>query len=94
MLLTPEQVKGLLADFFGNAQIQVMDLTGTNDHYKTVIVSEKFEGKSLVQRHQLVNEALKEPLKGPIHALTIEAHTPEEAKTKLVVNQGPTDIEF
>jgi stress-induced morphogen len=81
-LYNPEQVKSLLTDFFKNSHIEVIDTTGTLDHYKVMVVSDDFEGKSLVQRHQLVNLALAEPLKGPIHALSIEAYTKEEYSQK------------
>ena len=70
-----QDVKELLVNAIPHAEVQVFDMTGTQDHYKVIVVSDEFNGKSLVQRHQMVNEALKEPLKGPIHALTIEAHT-------------------
>ena len=65
-----------------NAQIDVEDLTGTQDHYRVVVVSDMFSGKSLLQRHQLINDILKEELKGPIHALSIQANTNEEWKSK------------
>jgi len=42
-------------------------------------VSAAFEGKTLMQRHRLVNAALAEELKGPIHALTMDVKTPAEA---------------
>ena len=59
-------------------QVEVHDLTGTQDHYKAVVISPGFEGKSALKRHRLVYAALSEEMKGPIHALTLEAYTPEE----------------
>lgn len=47
-------------------------------HVKVTIVSEQFAGKSLIARHRLVNSALAEELKGPIHALQIVARAPGE----------------
>lgn len=64
------------------AKIAVDDLTGTMDHYKVTVVSDVFEGKSLVQRHQLVNQALAEPLQGPIHALSIDALTESQWRAR------------
>ncbi len=61
-----------------DAQVEMQDLTGTSDHWKAVIVSGRFAGKSLIERHRLVNAALAEALKGPIHALTLEVKTPDE----------------
>jgi BolA-like protein 1 len=47
-------------------------------HFRVVVVSDVFQGKSLVERHRQVNDALKEELAGPVHALAIKAHTPAE----------------
>jgi len=47
-------------------------------HYNVTIVSQQFEGKSLVQRHQLVYQALGDMMKEEIHALGINALTPTE----------------
>lgn len=61
-----------------DATVEMQDLTGTADHWKATIVSTRFEGKSLLQRHRLVMAALAEELKGPIHALTMDVKTPSE----------------
>tara|TARA_R110000787_G_scaffold36145_28_gene92519 strand:- start:1234 stop:1560 length:327 start_codon:yes stop_codon:yes gene_type:complete len=47
-------------------------------HFKVVVVSDLFAGQRLVARHQAVNAALADELAGPVHALSIQAHTPEE----------------
>jgi stress-induced morphogen len=70
------KIKAALPD----ALVELQDLTGTADHWKATIVSEAFAGKSLVQRHRLVMSALSEELKGPIHALTLDVKTPDEAR--------------
>lgn len=48
-------------------------------HFSVHIVSEAFEGKSRMERHRMVNDALAAELAGPVHALTIKAQTPAEA---------------
>jgi len=48
-------------------------------HFRVVVVSEKFAGKSLVERHRQINTILKDELAGPVHALAIKALTPDEA---------------
>lgn len=88
MIYQPEQVKQIVESFIPKSQVWVEDLTGTRDHYKVVVVSESFAGKMLIERHKMVNEALREPLKGPIHALTIEAHTPEQWQKRQAQNLG------
>ena len=49
-------------------------------HFELIIVSDDFTGKSLVERHRMVNQALKSEFKTAIHALSIKALTPEEFK--------------
>lgn len=48
-------------------------------HFRVRIVSNVFEGQSLVQRHQAIYAALKDELAGPVHSLAIKAFTPAEA---------------
>ena len=48
-------------------------------HYDVTIVSAQFAGKSLLQRHRLVYDALGEAMRKDIHALSIHALTPDEA---------------
>ena len=47
-------------------------------HFNVTIVSELFEGKSLLERHRLVNSTLSDELKTKIHALSIKAKTPTQ----------------
>ena len=62
-----------------DAVVELQDLTGTEDHWKAVVISAAFEGKSLIQRHRIVMAALADEMKGPIHALTLDVKTPAEA---------------
>ena len=48
-------------------------------HFRVKVVSSAFAGKSRVARHRLVNELAAAELKAGLHALAIEARTPEEA---------------
>ena len=47
-------------------------------HFTVTVVSDKFAGKSLVQRHRMVYDAIGDGMKSEIHALSIKAKTPEE----------------
>ena len=51
---------------------------GSESHFKLHAVSAAFEGKSLVERHRLVNQLLAEELRGPVHALTMKLQSPAE----------------
>ncbi|KAK6471351.1 bolA-like protein 1 [Huso huso] len=51
---------------------------GSESHFRVLVVSPSFEGLPLVQCHRLVNEALREELAGSVHALSIQAKTPQQ----------------
>ena len=51
---------------------------GSESHFKVIAVSDQFEGLMLVARHRLINNALADELKGPVHALSLHTMTPEE----------------
>ncbi len=51
---------------------------GSESHFKVVAVSKDFEGKMLIARHRMINEALSEELAGGIHALSLHTMTPDE----------------
>jgi BolA protein len=52
---------------------------GTGEsHYRVLIEASAFSGKSRVERHRLVNDALAAELKGKVHALAIAAHAPDD----------------
>ena len=76
------RVKELIERALPTATVEVRDFTGTGDHFEALVVSELFEGKSLVERHQAVYRALSEPMRGPIHALKLKALTPRENRER------------
>lgn len=80
MALTADQIAARIRAALPDAEVTLEDLTGTSDHWKARIVSRAFAGQSLMARHRLVNAALAAELKGPIHALTMDVLTPEEAR--------------
>ena len=49
----------------------VDDLTGTGDHFRAEVVSERFEGLSRIEQHQLVYSIFGDEIGGPIHALSL-----------------------
>ncbi|HEX6692282.1 MAG TPA: BolA family protein [Burkholderiales bacterium] len=55
---------------------------GGNTHWRLAIVSARFAGRSTVERHRMVYQALGELMHDPIHALAISARSPEETKGK------------
>ena len=78
--MKPDAITAKIKAALPDAVVELKDLTGTEDHWQASIVSLQFTGKSLMERHRLVMAALAEEMKGPIHALTLEVKTPDEAK--------------
>lgn len=52
---------------------------GGESHFRVTIVSAEFTGRSRIERQRLVYGILAEELAGPVHALALVTHTPEEA---------------
>ena len=70
--MTPAELKATILEAFPDADVQVTDLTGTQDHYKAKVVTAAFSGKSKVQQHRMVYAALGDAMKGPVHALALD----------------------
>ncbi len=60
------------------AYVEVRDLTGGGDHFEALVVSPGFEGRSLVERHQVVYSALGELMRAQVHALSLKTLTPAQ----------------
>ncbi|MEQ8479184.1 MAG: BolA family transcriptional regulator [Hoeflea sp.] len=60
-----------------DAQVTIRDLAGDGDHYAAEVVSESFRGKSRVQQHQMVYNALKGNMGGVLHALALQTSVPD-----------------
>ena len=59
--------------------IEIEDLTGTSDHWRVMIVSPDFEGKTKIEQHKLIFDPLQDKIQSnEIHALTLKTFTPEK----------------
>jgi len=76
-MIEPSEVERLLRAHFGEADLELVDLTGTQDHYQARIVSSLFNGKTAIEQHRLVYGALGSAMNGAIHALALKTYTPE-----------------
>ena len=76
MAMDADDIKALLVESFAGADVEIIDLAGDGNHYKAVIASPDFAGKSRVAQHQLVYAALKGAMDGTndaqLHALALE----------------------
>jgi stress-induced morphogen len=76
MAMAADDIVRLIKERFPDAEIRIEDLAGDGDHYAATIVSEAFRGKSRVQQHQMVYEALEGKMGGTLHALALKTATP------------------
>lgn len=76
--MDPEIIKERLKSFFPDATLKLEDLTGGGDHWRLEITSKAFNGKSMVEQHQLVYRALHQWINKEIHALALTTHGTEE----------------
>ena len=76
--MEPESVKKLIANGIPNAKIEVIDTTGTKDHFSAVVISSSFEGLSLIDQHKQVYKAVGEHMTKEIHALQLKTFSPEQ----------------
>jgi stress-induced morphogen len=77
MPMPAEEITTMIKDAIPDADIQLTDLAGDNDHWQAHIVSEQFRGKPKVRQHQMVYAALKGKMGGELHALALTTAAPE-----------------
>ena len=73
---TAQQLKERIEGAIPGSTASVEDLTGTGDHFRAEIVSDRFEGLSRIEQHQLVYSIFGADIGGPIHALSLKTTTP------------------
>jgi stress-induced morphogen len=77
MPMDAHEIERLIKGRIPDAEVTIRDLAGDGDHYAATVIAESFRGKSRVQQHQLVYEALKGQMGGVLHALALQTGTPE-----------------
>ena len=76
MAMAAADIEALIRSAIPDAQVTITDLAGDGDHYSAHVISEAFRGKSPVQRHKLVYEALGGRMGGELHALQLKTEVP------------------
>lgn len=80
MPVPASEIERLILATFPNAQVEIQDLAGDNNHWAATVIDESFRGKNRVQQQRMVNAALKEILEGqnaPLHALALTTRAPD-----------------
>ena len=73
-MLSPEKVRSYILE---NLHCDHVSVEGDGAHFDAVIVSAEFRGKSRVQQHQMVYDALKGNMGGALHALALQTSAPD-----------------
>ena len=79
MPMDAREIEQLIRDALPDAEVTIRDLAGDGDHYAATVVSASFRGKSRVQQHQIVYQALKGQMGGALHALALQTSAPADA---------------
>lgn len=77
MPMDAHDIERLIKEAIPDARVSIRDLAGDGDHYAAEVVSEAFRGKSRVQQHQMVYDALKGNMGGVLHALALQTSAPD-----------------
>ncbi|MEX2644098.1 MAG: BolA family transcriptional regulator [Acetobacterales bacterium] len=78
MPMAAADIERLIRDTIPDAKVTIEDLRGDGDHYAALVVSAAFAGKSRVQQHQMVYQALKGKMGDELHALALQTAVPED----------------
>jgi stress-induced morphogen len=70
------EIEALIKAALPDATVEIRDLAGDGDHYQALVTSAAFAGKSRVQQHKLVYEALGGRMGGELHALQLSTAVP------------------
>ncbi len=76
MPMNAGEIERLIKESLPDALVRIEDLAGDGDHYRAHIVSEAFRGKSRLQQHQIVYQALGQRMGGELHALALTNAVP------------------
>ncbi|MGP1254652.1 MAG: BolA family protein [Kiloniellales bacterium] len=72
------EIEQLIKTAMPDAKVTIEDLAGDGDHYAAYVVSEAFRGKSRVQQHQMVYQALQGRMGNELHALALQTTAPTD----------------
>jgi stress-induced morphogen len=79
MAMDAAEIERLIKAGIPDAIVVIEDLRGDGDHYAAQVTSKSFVGKTRVQQHQMVYQALKGKMGGQLHALALQTAAPKDA---------------
>jgi stress-induced morphogen len=75
--MAASEIEALIRAAFPDANVTIEDLAGDGDHYQARVTSTAFKGKSRVEQHKMVYDALKGRMGGQLHALALQTAAPK-----------------
>ena len=79
MPMAASEIEDLIKAHLPDAEIKIEDLRGDGDHYLAHVTSASFKGKTRVQQHQMVYQALQGRMGTELHALALQTSAPPES---------------
>jgi stress-induced morphogen len=79
MPMNEDEILRLIKESLPDAVVEIKDLRGDGDHYQAYVESRAFVGKTRVQQHQMVYDALQGRVGGVLHALALSTAIPQKA---------------
>ena len=70
------QLKQTIENLIPSSKVYVSDRNGDNKHFEAIVISDFFEGKSLIEQHKSIMNPLKEAFCENLHALALRTYTP------------------
>ncbi len=77
MAMKAGDIEDLIRAGIPGAKVKIRDLAGDGDHFAAEVVAEAFRGKTRVQQHQMVYDALQGNMGGVLHALALQTSVPD-----------------
>ena len=79
MAMDAPEIERLIREAIPDARVTIEDLRGDGDHYAAHVISAAFKGKTRVQQHQMVYQALRGKMGDALHALALQTTVPDDA---------------
>ena len=73
-----EDLRNILEQAFPGEPVFLENPQGDNNHFQCVVVSRQFDGKTMVERHQMVYKAMGNAMDSAVHAFALKTYTPEQ----------------
>ena len=73
-----EEIEDMILKSIPDANVEIKDLAGDENHYAAKVISKEFANKTKIQQHKMVYDALQGKMGGTLHALSLTTETPND----------------